>query len=102
MFLDIFKVACSLDYKRFGRTFSTNLKRGTQLRYFTKVSNSKCPFWANFPQNMKFRTKTNSNMQNSMVMFTFSVFEPTYPFWANLLHKIKVDRLLIRICKTRW
>ena len=33
---------------------------------------------------------TNSNMQNSMVMFTFSVFDQEYAFWANLVQKIKI------------
>ena len=46
---------------------------------------------------------TNSNIQNSMVMFTFSEF----PFWANLVPKFKIICLevkfgLIRICRIQW
>ena len=39
---------------------------------------------------LKFGTKTNSNMQNSMVMFTFLVCDWKYPFEANLVKKIKI------------
>ena len=39
---------------------------------------------------LRFGTQTNSNMQNSMVMFTFSVFYQKYPFWVNLVQKIKI------------
>ena len=39
---------------------------------------------------LKFGTKNNSNMQNSMAMFTFSVFDQNYSFLANLVHKIKI------------
>ena len=38
---------------------------------------------------LKFGTYTNSNMQNSMVMFTFSVLDWKQPFWANLVQKKK-------------
>ena len=45
-------------------------------------------------QNRKFKLKlgtwTKSNIQNSMVMLTFSVFDWKYPFWANLNLKIKI------------
>ena len=34
----------------------------------------------NYQFKLKFATYTNSNMQNSMVMFTFSVFDPKHPF----------------------
>ena len=33
---------------------------------------------------------TNSNLKNSVVMFTFSVFDRKYPFWANLVQKFKI------------
>ena len=39
---------------------------------------------------LKFGTYTNSNMQNSMAMFIFLVFEWKYPFWANLVQKVKI------------
>ena len=35
----------------------------------------------------KFGTQTNLNMQNSMVLFTFLVFDQKYPFWGNLIQK---------------
>ena len=34
----------------------------------------------NYQFKLKFATYTNSNMQNSMVMFTFSVFDRKHPF----------------------
>ena len=42
---------------------------------------------------LKFGTYTNSNMQNSMVMFTFSAFDWKYPFWANLVQNVKIVSL---------
>ena len=58
---------------------------------------------------LKFGTYTNSNMQNSMVMFIFLVFAWKYPFWANLVQKIKIVTLslnlvptLIRTCRIQW
>ena len=42
---------------------------------------------------MKFDTQTNSNMQNSMVMLIFFVFDLKYPFWTNLVQKIKIVSL---------
>ena len=48
-------------------------------------------------------------MQSSMVMFTSSVFDREYPFWANLVQKIKILSLswnliptLTRICRIQW
>ena len=74
---------------------------------------------------VKFGTPTNSNMQNSMMMFTFSVFDQKYAkfngnvqfflfdwkylFWASLIQKIKIVSLswhlasrLTRIWKIQW
>ena len=58
---------------------------------------------------LKFGTYTNSNMQNSMVMFILSVFDWKYPFWANLVQKVKIISLswnlvprLIRVCRIQW
>ena len=58
---------------------------------------------------LKFGTCTNSNVQNSVVMFTFSVFNWNYPFWANLVQKIKIVSLswnlvpkLIRKYRIQW
>ena len=42
---------------------------------------------------LKFGTWTNSNMQNSVAMFYFSVFYWNDPFWANLVQLIKIVRL---------
>ena len=46
-------------------------------------------------------------MQNSMVMFTFSVFDWKYHFWVNLVQKVKIVSWnlllrLIRICIIQW
>ena len=48
-------------------------------------------------------------MQNSMVVFNFSVLEWKHPFWANLVEKIKIVSLswnlvprLVRICRIQW
>ena len=40
-----------------------------------------------------FDASTNSNMQNSLVIFTFSVLEQKYLFWANLVQKIDIFSL---------
>ena len=48
------------------------------------------PKYQNCQFKLKFGTYANSNMQNSTVMFTFSVFDWKYPFWANLVQKIKI------------
>ena len=34
---------------------------------------------------LKFGTKTNLNLQNSMMMFTFSVFEDKHLSWVNFV-----------------
>ena len=34
---------------------------------------------------MKFGNFTNENVQNSMMIFTFPVFNWKYPVWANLV-----------------
>ena len=41
---------------------------------------------------LKFGTKTNLNMQNSMMMLTLSV-DHKYPSWANLVQKITIVSL---------
>ena len=56
-------------------------------------SDWKYPLWANLKnQNCQFKLQfgvlTNSNMLNSMVVFTFAVLDQKYPFWANLVQKI--------------
>ena len=74
---------------------------------------SEMPFLGKFGrncQNCQFKVKlgiwTNSNMQNSMMMFTLFVFDHKYPFWSNLAQKNKIVSFkwnlilrLIRICR---
>ena len=43
----------------------------------------------NFLFKLKFARLTISNMQNSMVVFAFSISEPKYSFHADLLQKSK-------------
>ena len=38
----------------------------------------------------KFGTKANLNFRNSMMMFSFSVFDHEYLSWANLVQKFKI------------
>ena len=42
---------------------------------------------------LKFGTLTNSNMQNAVVMFAFSVLDRKYRFWENLFQEIKIVSL---------
>ena len=56
---------------------------------------------------LKLDSKPNLSMQNSTVMFTFSVFDWKYSFWANLAPKFKIFKVkfctsLIRICTIQW
>ena len=55
---------------------------------------------------LNFVTYNNSSMQNSMMMFAFSIFNQKYLFVANMVQKIKIVSLnsnlgpkLIRICR---
>ena len=48
--------------------------------------NQNCQFKLNFD------TKTNLNTWNSMMMFTFSVFDHKYLSWANLGQKFEIVR----------
>ena len=48
-------------------------------------------------------------MQNSMILFTFFVFDRKCPFWANLVQIVNIVSLrwnliprLIRICRVQW
>ena len=86
----------------------------TKVRFFYFTAG--IPFLAKFvPKNqnwqfkLKFGTWTNSNMQNSMLMFSFSVLDQKDPFWANLFQKVKVVSLrwnlmpwLIWTCRIQW
>ena len=79
-------------------------------------------FWVEIPflgkfgqknQNCHFKLKigtyNNSNMQNSMVLFIFFVFDRKYPFGANLVKKVKIISwsrnlvpTIIRTCRIQW
>ena len=68
-----------------------------------------CPKHQNSHFKLKFGTYTSSNMQNSMAMFIFFVFDRKYLFWANLVQKVKIISWswnlvarLIRICIIQW
>ena len=57
-------------------------------------------FWRKFgPKNedyklqLKFDTQNNSNMQNSMTMFSLSALDRKYPFWTNFFPKVKIVSL---------
>ena len=63
----------------------------------------------NYQFKLEFGTYSNSNMQSSMVMPTFFVFDWKYLFWANLVQKVKLISLswnlvprLIRIWWIQW
>ena len=54
---------------------------------------------------LKFGTSTNSNLQNSVAPFSFSVLDGKHLFWTNLVQKFKIFSLnwnlvprIIRIC----
>ena len=80
------------------------------------VFDQKCPFLVNLVQNVKIVSlrwylirKSNSNMQNSMMLFTFFVFDCKYPFCANLVQNVKIISLswnlvprLILIWRIQW
>ena len=56
-------------------------------KFWSKQKNPNCQL------KLKFGSLTNWNMQNSVVMFTFSVFDWKCPFWANLVQKFKIVTL---------
>ena len=63
----------------------------------------------NYQFKLKFGTKTDSNMQNSMMMFTLYVLDHKYPTWANLVQKFKdlcskwsLIQGLILTCRIQW
>ena len=53
-------------------------------RFCFKPENQNCQF------KLKFGSKSNSNMQNLMMTFTFPVFDHKYPSWGNLVQKLKI------------
>ena len=60
------------------------------------VLGKKYPFWTNLVQKsncqfkLKFCTKINLNLQNSMMIFIFFCLRLEIPFLANLVQKIKI------------
>ena len=46
------------------------------------------PKYQNCQFQLKFGTQAKSNMQNSVVICTFSVFDWKYPFWVNFAKKM--------------
>ena len=73
------------------------------------VFDRKFPSWANLLKKNR-NCKTNSNIQNSIVIFTFCVIDCNYPSCANFVQQIKnfvnlrcnlVPRL-IQICRSQW
>ena len=88
-----------LDQKISGKIWETS---GKSLGKFGP-KNQNCQF------KLKFGTKTNLNMENSMVAFTLAVLDWEFPFWENLIQAIKVVSLswnlvpkLILICRIKW
>ena len=81
---------------------SNNHRR--KQKFDLSVLEPEMPFLGKFgPENqncqfkLKFVTSTNSNMQNSVVMFTFSVLSWKYPFWVKLVQKVKIFSLSSKI-----
>ena len=63
----------------------------------------------NYQFKLKLGTWTNSNMQNSMVELILFVVDWKYPFWTNLVQKIKIGSLSLKLvprliwkCRIRW
>ena len=54
------------------------------------------PGYENCQIKLKSGTNTNLNMQNSVVVFSFSIFDRKYPFWSNLAQKVLVGFLGVR------
>ena len=78
------------------------------------VLHQKNPLWTNLVKkfcqfDLKFGTKINLQIPNSMMMFTFSVFDHKYLSWASLAQKFKVvcsksnlKQIVIQIYKMQW
>ena len=76
-----------------------------KLRFLGKFvpKNQTCQF------KLKFGSQTYSNMQHSIVVFTFSFLNQKYPFCGNLVQNLKIVSLslyfvltLAQICKIQW
>ena len=62
---------------RMGKISWTNFRK-------KKTENQNCQF------ELKLSPKTNSNMQNLMMMFPISAFNHKHPSWVNLVQKPKI------------
>ena len=71
---------CSLFQFLNGNTRNTRFRLSGQSGHKNEI----CQF------KLKFGTKTNVNMQNSMVMVTVSLFDHKCLFWENLVQKFKI------------
>ena len=61
-------------------------------KFGPKTQNS--PFKLQFgTYKVKFYNEANSNMLNSIMMFTFPVLDQKYPFWTNFIQKSKIVSL---------
>ena len=67
------------------------------------------PKCQNYQFKLKSGSEASSNMQSSMVMFTFFSFQLERPFLCNLVQNVKTISLscnlvasLIRICRIQW
>ena len=47
----------------------------------------------NYQFKLKFGTYSNSNIQNSTLLITFSVFDRKYHLWANLVQEVQIISL---------
>ena len=78
---------------------------GPEFHFLSKFG----PKNQNCQSKLKFVTWANSNIQNSMLLFTFSVLERKHLFEENLVQKTKIGSLrwnlvsrLIQICRIQW
>ena len=72
---------------RTGAIFAFSTGNSPFQQYWSEKKNQNCQF------KLKIGVYSNSNMKYSMVMLTFSVFNWNYPFWENLVQKIKIVNL---------
>ena len=71
------------------RTYEMDGPQTNVVKYFLCIGSAK--YTRASPSLRKMSLVSSSlNMQNSVVMFTFSDFDRKYPFWVNLVQKIKI------------
>ena len=56
-----------------------------------------CPKSQNCQFKVKLDTYTNSNIKNSMAVFTFFVFDRRSPFWENSVQNLKTVSLRLNL-----